>query len=251
MGLVDRPPAHRMSYPAEDAVSTSSSASNDDSCTPTVTRIMAKGRDCSPNPHLNVSGCSSSDVDISDCSSVDSYGLQKDRSSNNGVGSIKDEWNIVKSAHISNEYVRLSELLDHMQPQQVVDVLRKRLRKRDSKAIVALSVLLPRSKFPPIENLHCVRCHKSFDPQENSHCVIRHPNTSVIKRKEDAHGATFHCRACSCDFHLAHMYFYNESVNSYLTGFCFSGKHTTNTRLVEFQGAIKTCEENGCVEFYV
>lgn len=157
----------------------------------------------------------------------------------------------LKCAHISNEHVRLTNLLLDLTPRRLVSVLEKKLRKKDSKTIVALSILFPRTEFPASEEFHCVRCHKIFNPEENLDCVVRHPNVAVQRIKEDGNGGTFFCHFCRKSFMLAHMYFYNEHVNAYLAGFCYSGKHTTNPKFVTYRGAVKTCEEQGCVEFYV
>ncbi len=167
------------------------------------------------------------------------------------IATCKEERNRIKCAHISNEHVRLTEVLDALEPQQIMDILKYRLKKKDSKSIVALSVLLPRATYPPIEHAHCARCHRKFSPHEHSNCLVRHPNASVIKVSQDKQGADFLCRSCNKQFRLNHMYFYNESVNSYLSGFCFNGKHTVSPKDVCFHGAVKSCEENGCVELYV
>ena len=161
------------------------------------------------------------------------------------------EKSLVKSAHISNEHLRLSELLEAMSPDQLMDEIRTRLDKRDSKTIVALSMLLPRKHFPPVDHLHCARCHTKFRPTENTNCILKHPTAKVLKTKQDKHGTDFRCTACTTRFRLNQMFFYNEEVNSYLSGFCYSGKHTTNPKEVSYTSAVKTCEENGCVEIYV
>jgi len=43
-------------------------------------------------------------------------------------------------------------------------------------------------------------------------------------------------------------------IASYFAGHCYSGQHTTDKESVDYRvekGAAKSCEENGCVEFYV
>ena len=196
----------------------------------------------------------SSEADPSDSTSVDSLSDHfKSKVKVDTDKRRKDERqkSIVKSAHISNEYVRLRELLDAMSPEQLLEEIKVKLDKKDSKAIVALSVLLPRKHFPPVDHLHCIRCHKKFRPSENTNCIMKHPTSKVVKISQDKNGADFRCLSCSTTFRLNQMYFYNEDVNSYLSGFCYSEKHTTNPGEVSYAGAMKTCEENGCVEFYV
>lgn len=163
----------------------------------------------------------------------------------------QDERDVMKYAHITNEYVRLSDVIDRMHPQQMKEFLKRNLHKKEQKKIIAMSLLFPRQTFPHSERLHCVRCHKEYDPHEKSNCIIRHPNACVVKSSQDKQGANFRCRACGNDFRLNHMNFYNETVNSHLSGFCYSGKHTANPREVKYHSAVRTCEETGCVEYYV
>ena len=198
-----------------------------------------------------------SDLEMSDTSSVDSLvnGNSHERSLTEADDKQKARENyektLIKRAHISNEYLRLSDLLRSNSSKKIVGILEEKLHKKDSKTIVALSVLLPRSEFPPTGSLHCARCHKNFNPKNGSQCMIRHPNSAVTKISQDANGTGFRCRACNTDFRLSMMNFYNEHVNSYLAGCCYSGSHTENPCQVAYEGAVRTCEENGCVEFYV
>ncbi|XP_078697365.1 uncharacterized protein LOC144925282 [Branchiostoma floridae x Branchiostoma belcheri] len=162
---------------------------------------------------------------------------------------------IVKCSYLSNELVRMSELLDTMDPEELKSALKRRLKRKDAKLIMALSLLLPRHRHPPASQLHCVRCHKNYNPRfDSERCALSHPNNCVVKKKEHSTSTTFKCRACSTTFRLTNMTFYQEGVNSYMTGLCFSGKHTTNSKDVVYQchgGPAKTCEDHGCVLYYV
>ncbi|XP_066296819.1 uncharacterized protein [Branchiostoma lanceolatum] len=162
---------------------------------------------------------------------------------------------IVKCSYLSNELVRMSELLDTMDPEELKSALKRRLKRKDAKLIMALSLLLPRHRHPPASQQHCVRCHKNYNPRfDSERCALSHPNNCVVKKKEHSTSTTFKCRACSTEFRLTKMTFYQEGVNSYMTGLCFSGKHTTNSKDVVYQchgGPAKTCEDNGCVLYYV
>ena len=257
------------SQPPEDSESTGSSVGTDDQSAtssqilqrsiPLVVRAEAHDNPRRTPCHQRSFSTSSSvwsDLEISDNSSVDSFGTGNIKKNTLPKADDKEKARqiqkaLIKCAHISNEYVRLTELLETLPPNKIVDILEEKLHKKDSKAVVALSVLLPRSEFPPMTQVHCVRCHKNFDPKNNSQCFVSHPNSSVAKTSEDVNGAHFRCGSCRKEFHLAQMHFYNEHVNSYLAGFCFSGVHTTNPLQVAYRGAVKTCEEKGCVEFYV
>jgi hypothetical protein len=163
----------------------------------------------------------------------------------------KRERNIIKHAHISNEYVRLTELLDVINPYELREALKRMLQSKDPKLVVALTTLLPRRAYPIPNVAHCARCHKTYNPQLPSNCVLRHPNSKVTKIHESPDGATFQCKACNRDFTLLKMHFYDESVNSYLSGLCFQGRHTTNPREVTFGDAAMSCDAMGCLECYV
>ncbi|KAK2191361.1 hypothetical protein NP493_53g03029 [Ridgeia piscesae] len=184
-------------------------------------------------------------------SEVESLDTSLDRSGMRMLDNGAHRKSLITCSHISNEYVRLTELLDSMHAEEVKDLIERRLDKRDTNSIVALSILFPRASFPPVRHLHCVRCHRNYDPTQKTNCTQRHPNGRVRKVGENMHGATFHCSACDADFRLNKMFFYDENVNSYMTGLCYHGSHTTNPHEVDYSAAARTCEENGCVEFYV
>lgn len=161
------------------------------------------------------------------------------------------ETTAIKSAHLTNEYVRLRDFLGEVDARVLKDMLLRTLSYRNSRHIVALGMLFPRKQFPSYQNYHCVRCHKEYSPNDNSYCHLPHPTSHVKKTNQDAKGANFSCTLCKLDFHLNRMYFYDENVNSYLTGFCFTGKHTTDPRKVDYGHAAKPCSDAGCLEVYV
>jgi hypothetical protein len=124
---------------------------------------------------------------------------------------------------------------------------------------------------------HCVRCHKNFDANaiddedlssssschtthdqvsltEEQKCKVSHPENMVIKLVEDKSGCDFKCMVCSKEFRLKVGY-YEECQNpESVVGSCLASTHTADPANVKFRkcgGAAKTCEENGCVEFYV
>merc|ERR1739838_218100 len=101
---------------------------------------------------------------------------------------------------------------------------------------------------------HCLRCHKSYNPNERSRCHAPHPESMVSMVGQDEDGTDFVCRCCKSGFRLFKMDFYEESTNSLLTGHCYSGYHTSDPAQVKYMdrgGCAMTCNENGCVEFYV
>ena len=218
-----------------------SSTGSDDSGVSDMTSSMSS---------MSMSHSYSSEADMSSYSSIPSP-----RRSSVGISnmeySLPDERDVMKYAHITNEHVRLNEVIDRMDPEQLKAILKKNLKRKEQKNIIAMSMLFPRKNYPQIQRVHCVRCHKEYEVQNNHNCVIRHPNACVLKTSQDTQGANFRCRACGQDFRLNNMFFYNESVNSHLSGFCYSGSHTHDPRQVKYHSAIRTCEETGCVEYYV
>jgi len=105
---------------------------------------------------------------------------------------------------------------------------------------------------------HCVRCHKIFDVKSASsaemRCVLPHPTKNVVPIRRDDFGTDFVCLCCRTEFRLPKMAFYEAGVNSMLTGHCFVGQHTLDKCEIDYQqggGAALSCEENGCIEYFV
>jgi hypothetical protein len=76
----------------------------------------------------------------------------------------------------------------------------------------------------------------------------------VIGIGRDLNGTDFLCLCCRKEFRLPKMAFYEESTNSMLAGWCYVGTHSDTNEEIDFQingGAAKSCEDAGCVEFYV
>jgi len=108
------------------------------------------------------------------------------------------------------------------------------------------------------EKSHCARCHKSYNPNSSSNaemrCLLPHPTNMVVALGRDANGTNFVCLCCRTEFKLPKMTFYEAGVNSMLTGYCFVGQHTSNLKSIDYQdkgGAALSCEEAGCIEFFV
>lgn len=108
------------------------------------------------------------------------------------------------------------------------------------------------------EHTHCARCHKTFDPLSASNaekrCLLPHPTKMVIPIRRDGDGTHFVCLCCRTEFKLPKMTFYEAGVNSMLTGYCFIGQHTADQDDIDYQydgGAALSCEEAGCIEFFV
>eukprot|EP00058_Branchiostoma_floridae_P000948 XP_002586436.1 hypothetical protein BRAFLDRAFT_105215 [Branchiostoma floridae] len=109
--------------------------------------------------------------DLIDCALVYLGQLQKGSAHNTCTGSLSSGFTDLASMEKAtarsacNELVRMSELLDTMDPQELKSALKRRLKRKDAKLIMAMSLLLPRHRHPPASQLHCVRCHKNYNPR--------------------------------------------------------------------------------------
>lgn len=157
----------------------------------------------------------------------------------------------VKSAYISNEYLRIRDFINRTDPDILQQILLRTLEYRNSKDIIALGIIFPRNHFSTYNNYHCARCHKQYNPMDKEHCLLRHSVQYVRKIQQDDRGSNFFCRLCGKTFYLKNVFIYTENVTNQNTGYCFVGLHTNDARLVRYGGEAKTCEEYGCVEFYV
>ncbi|XP_076823738.1 uncharacterized protein LOC143469800 [Clavelina lepadiformis] len=152
-----------------------------------------------------------------------------------------------------NDAVRLQDYVENVSAKDLKNLLIDKLDSKDPKMIKALAVLIPKTATEQ-RMAHCVRCHKDYNPKERSRCYLPHPQTMVFKVGQDSEGTDFICDCCSTSFRLLKMGFYEETTNALLTGHCYSGQHTSDPESVDYRkddGAAKSCEENGCVEFYV
>ena len=157
----------------------------------------------------------------------------------------------MKSVFLSNEAKRLNGVLEEMKPEEIRNILLDRLLRNDSKNLVALGILFPRASYPFVSNQHCVRCHVTFDKKSPTSCILRHSAETVQKLKQDPHGSDFQCTQCNNQFRIPNVYFYDENMQPNNYSPCFKGVHTTDTSEITYGGLYKTCEENGCIEFYV
>ena len=155
---------------------------------------------------------------------------------------------------LTNEHTRLTSVINNIDPKRLHNYLKRKLKQKDSNTISALGTLLPKRKFKG-ETLHCVRCHKEYDPKHgDKNCVLFHKEDDVMKISEDESGADFGCEKCGNVFRLEGKWKYKQSSNKkHNCGPCFSGKHTvcTDDVIYEPEGLSKTCEDHGCIVFYV
>lgn len=155
---------------------------------------------------------------------------------------------------LSYDHSRLTTVLGSIDPKRLHNYLKRKLEQKDSTTIHALGTLLPKKRFKG-ETLHCVRCHKEYDPKHGEKtCVLNHQKDDVMTISEDEVGADFACERCGSVFRIDGKWKYKESLNGkYDCGACFAGLHTISTDEVvqEQNGISKSCEDYGCIVFYV
>jgi len=155
---------------------------------------------------------------------------------------------------LTHDHQRLTAVLNSIDPKRLHNYLKRKLEQKDSSTIQALGTLLPKKRFRG-ETLHCVRCHKDYDPKHGEKsCVLHHQKDDVITISEDDNGADFACERCGSVFRIEGKWKYKESLNKkFNCGPCFSGVHTTSTDEVmqEENGISESCEDYGCIVFYV
>lgn len=155
---------------------------------------------------------------------------------------------------INLEYARLRNVLKTIDPLKLHAILKHALKSKKSEMIEALATLLPKTKFTA-DTVHCVRCHKEFDPHYGrKRCALPHPEVNVFKVSQDSEGADFECSMCGAMFHLQGAWDYKLSTAAEQDcGPCFLGTHTPCLEEVEFgpRGAAQSCEDKGCIVFYV
>ena len=155
---------------------------------------------------------------------------------------------------LSHDHSRLTTVLSSIDPKRLHNYLKRKLEQKDTSTIQALVTLLPKKRFKG-ETLHCVRCHKEYDPKHGEKtCVLNHQKEDVMTISEDEVGADFACERCGSVFRIDGKWKYKESLNrKFDCGACFVGVHTISTDEVvqEQNGISKSCEDYGCIVFYV
>ncbi|RDD45057.1 hypothetical protein TrispH2_002942 [Trichoplax sp. H2] len=156
--------------------------------------------------------------------------------------------------YLESEWSRLTSLLQSLQGQEVHRYLQRVLKKKEIRSIRALSQLLPAHRFPTAGIIHCVRCHHEYYPahQTPKSCQLYHSPRLVDIVAQDQTGTTFLCHGCNQKFYLKNIWKFTKEHQS-LAGYCFQGYHTDDAFSVQYRplGIAKTCQDNGCIEFYI
>lgn len=234
--------------------------------------ILLGGKQRKKKVHFMDSSSSSDDVNqaeafsissLSDCSTSGSFPIYDQPPPKGEPFVQKEHENLEHGRHKSDlnegemqrEYHRLRSVLKTIDPLKLHAILKHSLKAKDPETIMALGTLLPKSKFTA-DTVHCVRCHKEYDPHfGKKRCTLYHPEKDVWKVSQNSQGATFKCSLCSTAFTLKGAWDYKLCIaNEQDCGVCFEGLHTPDPNEVRYQpsrGAAQSCEDKGCIVFYV
>lgn len=151
--------------------------------------------------------------------------------------------------NIDLECKRLESILEYIDPYKLHSIMKHKLRKKNTHAILALGELLPKRKFSG-ETIHCVRCHKEYSPQfDKKDCFLNHPRNQFTVTHQKDKTAYIRCTACKKEYWVQQQ----DDINSINIGHCYVGKHTSSLDVDAYfpYGAAESCEDRGCIEFYV
>lgn len=182
------------------------------------------------------------------------------------AGSIVSKYSSVDTVHsdesldseeyqyLESEWSRLTNLLQSLKGEDLHRYISHRLKRKEIKNIRALSCLLPSHRFPTAGTVHCVRCHHDYYPtkQAPNSCKLYHSPNLVVVIARDQAGTTFQCNGCNKQFYLKGIWQYTKE-HRHLAGYCFQGSHTDDAYDVQYRptGMAKTCQDNGCIEFFI
>ncbi|XP_032222800.2 uncharacterized protein LOC116604476 [Nematostella vectensis] len=166
----------------------------------------------------------------------------------------KDEPNkrSAEQGGLQSEYSRLRLVLSHIDPYKLHSALRCQLKRRNKDVVRALGLLLPQESYTT-DTIHCVRCHKEYNPSYgNTRCELPHPPGAIVRLSQDAEGADYSCTVCGHEYRLIGCWDVKLNIEKH-SGMCYIGTHTPKVEEVCYvpTGPARTCEDKGCIEFYV
>ena len=156
------------------------------------------------------------------------------------------------NTEVSSECRRLQIVVKNTDPFLLRSLLLDQLQKQDSRTIATLSKLFPKTNYP-LATIHCVRCHHDYSQSSGKqHCKVQHPIQAITRLCQIDQLACYTCGVCKKEYWVNILEDDKSLVINHL-GYCFVGTHSPNVDDVSYypQGAAKSCEDMGCIEFYV
>lgn len=155
---------------------------------------------------------------------------------------------------IAVEWTRLKNVLTYIDAKYLKENLHRQIKTKNYSLILALAMLLPKSKFTGETN-HCARCHREYDPVHGDmSCMIPHRKRDLIELSEDESFTVLQCDRCCTLFKLEQGMVYSKTRTDVIKyGACFIGRHTPHQNEVSYEpeGAAIRCADKGCVVYYV
>ncbi|XP_031559537.1 uncharacterized protein LOC116295762 [Actinia tenebrosa] len=151
-----------------------------------------------------------------------------------------------------SECIRLQSVLKNIDPFLLRSLLLHQLEKKDARTILTLGKLFP-TKIYPLDTIHCVRCHNEYNPfTGRMGCKVTHPINAIARLCQNDQLACYSCAVCKKEYWVNILEDDVSKVINHL-GYCFVGTHSPTVDEVSYfpQGAAKSCEDMGCIEFYV
>lgn len=153
------------------------------------------------------------------------------------------------NTNVELEYNRLESILHHIDPFKLHSIMKRQLRKKKPQTILALGKLLPKERYSG-ETVHCVRCHKEYSSQFNKKdCYLSHPKSKLTTTCLEGSTAYIKCSVCKKEYWVQKQ----NDMSGVNIGHCYVGKHTSCPDDIVYTplGAAQSCEDRGCIEFYV
>lgn len=156
------------------------------------------------------------------------------------------------NTELSSERIRLQNVLKNIDPFLLRSLMLHQLGKKDTRTIVTLGKLFPKKRYP-LDTIHCVRCHNEYNPYNGRmRCKVTHPINAIARLCQKDQLACYSCGVCKKVYWVNILEDDVSQVINHL-GYCFVGTHSPSVDDVSYfpLGAAKSCEDMGCIEFYV
>lgn len=172
---------------------------------------------------------------------------------NFGAGGSKQRHDHLDSnTDLSSECIRLQTVLKNIDPFLLRSLMLHQLGKKDARTISTLGKMFPKKKYP-LNTIHCVRCHNDYHPFTGGmHCKVTHPVNAIARLCQKDQLACYRCGVCKKVYWVNILEDDVSRIINHL-GYCFLGTHSPTANDVSYfpLGPAKTCEDMGCIEFYV
>ncbi|KAK2161772.1 hypothetical protein LSH36_110g05109 [Paralvinella palmiformis] len=175
--------------------------------------------------------------------------ISLDRSNEEGLdksGSSLDDRTWMRKVYLSNESIRLGKVLNSLEPSEIKNILLCRLQEGNSKNLVALGILFPRTTYP-----------YQLRPRREVFSKLGHTPEGVRTDPDDyVQKLEPYSSECSCHlrkntFQVPSTMSIEENVSSQLCDSCLKRVSRSNSNETSRMGFYKSPEETESAELYV